>query len=74
MRCARPSAPPLRSSARVRPSASSAVEEDGQAELTEGVAQRERLGQRGAALLGRAEDHGRDVDRPHVRVKPLVTA
>ena len=28
-----------------------AVEEDGQAELAEGVAQRERLGQRGAALL-----------------------
>ena len=49
------------------------VEEDGQAELAEGVAQRERLGQRGAALLRRAEDDGRDVDRPHVRVKPLVT-
>ena len=62
----------MRSSARVRPSASSAVEEDGQAELAEGVAQRERLGERGAALLGGAEDDGRDVDGPDVRVQPLV--
>ena len=49
-----------------------AVEEDGQAELAEGVAQRERLGQRGAALLRGAKDDGRDVDRPDVRVQPVV--
>ena len=72
IRCARPAAPPRRSSARVRPPASSAVEEDGQAELAEGVGQRERLGQRGAALLrGRGRRSGATSMRADVRVQAL---
>ena len=49
-----------------------AVEEDGQAQLAEGVGERERLGRGGAALLGGAEDDGRDVEGADVRVQPRI--
>ena len=72
IRCARPGGPALAQLGARAPVGQQAVEEDGQAELAEGVGQRERLGQRGAALLRGPEDDGRDVDGPDVRMKALV--
>ena len=70
IRCARPGgAAPAQLGARA-PAGQQAVEEDGQAELAEGVGQRERLGQRGAALRRRSrKTTGATSMAPDVRVQ-----
>ena len=72
MRCARPAGAAAAQLGARAPVGQQAVEEDGQAELAEGVGERERLGRGGAALVGAAEDDGRDVDGADVRVQSVV--